>query len=404
MADVIPGVSGGTLALILGIYEELIATLDRLHLHWVRTFWNYVRKPRSGLKSELLDHFREMNLGFLLTLVAGVITAVILGSLFIPELLANYPVGVRGFFFGLILGSVWIPYTLMEEASTSSLFVSSLGLVIGALVGFFLANPNLRVQSAYRWETVESKGETLGEILYRSPAALPAQRIVWNDVNHSLRSALFSRKPGLRDSLIGDRSEGTSSVSLRKRLKLGSEPYENLRLPEGTSIRLPKLHFLYVFGAGFTAISAMVLPGISGSYILLILGAYFYVMFSLKSLFTGLVSGMVVPEASLILVTFLAGMLSGLVFLAKLLNYLLSEYRLATLGVLTGLMIGCLRGVWPFRRFRDGTIVNQFPSTINGPILSALLLMVAGCLSVGLLTVFNGVANPELEAKAVEGQ
>jgi putative membrane protein len=391
IADVIPGVSGGTLALILGIYEELIETLSGLHLRWLGTVWDYFSGNDSSLYAPLREQFQSMNLGFLFSLGGGVVTSVILGSLIIPGLLADYPVSVRGFFFGLILGSIWIPFTLMESQTTRSLMVSTLCLILAALVGFFLSNPNLRVQSAYEWQPVESTGKTLGELLRRSPPAQPAQRIFWNEANQSLRSTLFKSNPELREQLTGNSEQSSTTLSLKEQLKQGSEPYEELELPKGAVVRLPKLDLFYVFGAGFTAISAMILPGISGSYILLILGSYFFMTFSLKSLLSGFLQGTLILESGFIVTTFIIGMVSGLIVLTRILNYLLSRFRPATLGALTGLMIGCLRGVWPFRRFQDGTIVNYLPSAIGPQTISALGLILLGCSLVLVLTLVTEV-------------
>jgi putative membrane protein len=137
------------------------------------------------------------------------------------------------------------------------------------------------------------------------------------------------------------------------------------------------------------AISAMILPGISGSYILLIFGSYFYVTFSVKSFLSGLFDGRFHPIPFLILVVFMAGLLTGLAVLTRVLSYFLRNARPATVGALTGLMIGCLRGVWPYRVVRNGVTMNVLPATVTPTVRNGILFALVGFIVVFSLSWFG---------------
>ncbi|MFW6054002.1 MAG: DUF368 domain-containing protein [Persicimonas sp.] len=115
LADIVPGVSGGTMALILGIYTQFIDALKSLHLYWVGPLWRWVAR---GRKKEdwraFVEEVGTMNLAFLVTLGVGIFTAIIIGSLVIPTLMEDYPVQMRAFFFGLIVASVWVPLKMIS--------------------------------------------------------------------------------------------------------------------------------------------------------------------------------------------------------------------------------------------------------------------------------------------------
>ena len=229
-ADVVPGVSGGTIAFITGIYDELLESIKSVNL--------------ANLKLLFRGRFREfwkaVNGNFLLSLIFGIGLSIFTLARVITSLLQNYPVLVFAFFFGLILASAWFVSKDIEEWNYKTL--------IGLVVGIVLA--------------------------------------VW-----------------------------VSSV---------------------TAARTPDALW-FIFLCGFVAICAMILPGISGSFILLLMGKYEYVLGAVKNL-----------DAA-ILGVFALGAVVGITTFSRLLSYALRRFRAVTLAVLTGFIIGSLKKVWPWK-------------------------------------------------------
>ena len=237
IADVIPGVSGGTIALISGIYEELIDSIDNLNLTSLLV-----------LKKEGFSEFwNKINGRFLLPLILGIGSSIVFFSGIIHDLLIEYPIPVWAFFFGLIVASaIYIGRQLTKWTAVQ---------MVSMLIGFAIA---------------------LG-VTYFSPA------------------------------------EGSESL-------------------------------LWVFTCGVIAISALILPGVSGSFILLMLGLYTVVRGAAEDTMRN-------QELSslLILVAFVLGCGVGLLSFARVMSYAFKHYKNATLALLTGFMIGSLRKIWPWR-------------------------------------------------------
>ncbi|MFQ7901391.1 MULTISPECIES: DUF368 domain-containing protein [Pseudomonas] len=228
-ADVVPGVSGGTVAFITGIYDELL-----------RSIAAFPRALGSLLRGRVGEAWTIANAGFLITLLAGILTSVFSLARLITYLLEQHPIPVWSFFFGLILVSVHLVAREIRQRNLSS----GISFVLG-------------IAFAY-WITV----------------AAPMQ---W----------------------------GTDSLSL--------------------------------FFAGAIAICAMILPGISGSFVLVLLGLYPTVLAAVKSFDIA------------VLVVFAVGCAVGLLSFAKLLHWTLHRWRDLTLAFLTGLMLGSLNKVWPWK-------------------------------------------------------
>lgn len=387
-ADVIPGVSGGTIALIVGIYRELIRTLNSLHLRWIKPLGRLLllNAPAEQFK-QLSRQFEEMNFPFLVPLGAGILSAIALGSTFIPSLLSNYPVAVKALFFGLILASAWIPFQIVDTVSGRDVYLAIVVGIALAILGFFVSNPNLRLAGSVRWVGVESGGATMKTLLESVPSSKPAHRVYWSQHNQSFRAALKRRNPALAERLRSFRNRTVENVSAKKAIKARSEPYETIRVPSGLTLSVPRLSYWYVFFAGMLAITAMILPGISGSYILLILGSYFFVLNSVKGFLDGLLGGLVVLRQGLVIVLFAAGALVGLLVFTRVLEYLLDHWQTVTAAGLSGLMIGCLRGVWPFQRTLDGTVNLMVPAVWNPRVSVALVMFGLGVLTVFVLTL-----------------
>lgn len=228
-ADVVPGVSGGTIAFISGIYDELLRSIAGI--------------PEALLlllRGRIKDAWQMANATFLLVLFSGIITSILTLARVITYFLHHHPIPVWSFFFGLILVSTYL---------------------VGREIG--------------RWNWSRAVSFVLGlAFAYWITVAAPMQ---W-----------------------------------------GSD--------------LPSL-----FLAGAIAICAMILPGISGSFILLLLGLYSVVLGAVKDL------------NLLVLAVFASGCVVGLLSFARLLSWLLSRWRDLSLAFLSGLMLGSLNKVWPWK-------------------------------------------------------
>ena len=273
-SDVVPGVSGGTMAFILGIYEELFDAIKSFDLKSLQFFVTLKFRP-------LLD---RISWQFLLAVGIGILVAIFSLSKLLSWLLQNRPIFIWSFFLGLILASVLSVSRRVEAWRV----LTWLCLVGGTLGSYFL----------------------VGLV----PVATP------ND-------------------------------------------------------------YWFLFLCGAVAICAMILPGISGSYILVLLGKYQYVLDAVNHrdfLVLGLVA---------------AGACVGIIAFSRILGWLLKNYHDLMVATLTGLMIGSLRKVWPWKETLESVVdshgrmvplvqSNILPGQWNGEVLAALSLMVAGLLAV----------------------
>ena len=239
-ADIIPGVSGGTVALIVGVYKDLIAAIGDA--------FSAVLTLARGRFGEALRMARALNWGLLLPLAAGIFTAIGLGSLFVPALLEAYPVQCRALFFGLVLASLIVPWRERREHQTWHLVVAA----VAAVIAFVLVG------------------------LPRSGDAAD---------------------PGM----------------------------------------------LRVGGTAAIAINAMILPGVSGAFLLEVFGLYRPTLEALRSLDVGYIGA------------FALGAGLGLGLAAKGLSWLLDRHHDLTMTVLVGLLAGSLRALWPWVGFVEHT-------------------------------------------------
>ena len=236
-ADVIPGVSGGTIAFITGIYDQLVGSIASINAEAFRLL----------LQGRFKAFWRHINGGFLLSLIAGIGVSVITLAGLMQMLLTTYPIQTWAFFFGLIVAS--------------SIFI---------------------LRGISGWHLREYLMVILGVLLGATVCTLsPTQT------------------------------------------------------PDG-------LWFIFLSGA--IAICAMILPGISGSFILLILGKYQYIMGCISDL----VSGTDVTRNLLILGVFAAGALVGIIGFSKLLHWLLARWNKEVLIIMAGFIIGSLVKIWPW--------------------------------------------------------
>lgn len=230
MADVVPGVSGGTIAFISGIYEELIEAIRKVDL-------TALRQLCRGRFREL---WRHVDGAFLLPVLLGIGIAIFSLARVMTWLLANHPIEIWSFFFGLIIASALLVARQIERWNTATVTST----LIGAVVAW--------------WITVASPAQT----------------------------------------------------------------------PET---------WWFILLSGAIAICAMILPGISGAFILLLLGKYRYIMTAIGE--------MNMP----VILIFAVGAIAGIVSFSHLLSWLLKNRHDCTIAVLMGFMIGSLNKVWPWK-------------------------------------------------------
>ena len=229
-ADVVPGVSGGTVAFIVGIYEELINSIKSINPTNLKLLFSL----------RIAEFWKAINANFLLALVSGIAISIFSLAKLITYLLENEPVLVWAFFFGLVLSSTYfVTKTITQWDWKTYLF-----FVIGTVGAYFI--------------TVATPTETPNNLFF-------------------------------------------------------------------------------IFLCGAIAICAMILPGISGSFILVLLGKYFYIMSAVKSL------------DIVVMLVFICGAFIGITSFSNVLSFLLRRFHNTTIATLAGFMLGSLNKVWPWK-------------------------------------------------------
>lgn len=388
-SDVVPGVSGGTIALVLGIYEDFIAALGSINLQWIKhlAFW-----LGSGLKRHHLENaieaWKSIHWGFLLPLISGMLVAISVASKFVPILIEEYPVQMRALFFGLVLASIVV-------TARSATHVSLKHLAMGATfcVGtFWLLGVKGEPPSAVFSETTKDS-ITLGEFNRLHPSLdTPVQawcpRIGAND-NVAMRLSVQIVAPAEANRLNEICSDLVSAGSNAKAVNeiirqhgldtVATNPFFNLELPPGTEVKFKRPGLLFTFVSGAIAISAMVLPGISGSFLLLILGVYEFILMCLRAsiaFFTGTSSSF---HPVFFTLSFAAGVGAGVLGFSRVLKKLFADFRQATIVSLVGIMLGSLRVIWPFQLSTlDGSSASNYLPTMADPVFGAIAFCAIG--------------------------
>ncbi|WP_303317493.1 DUF368 domain-containing protein [Flavivirga abyssicola] len=278
-ADAVPGVSGGTIAFISGIYEELISSISNINISLFKTLFS------KGLKA----FWEQLNGNFLLALATGIIISFVSFMKLAKYLLENHPILIWSFFFGLIVASIYFVGKQISKWNASVI----IALIVGAGIAFYI-----------------------------------------------------TRLPAL-----------TTSESA-----------------------------LYLFLAGAIAICAMILPGISGSFILIILGAYKTLSDAIHDI-----------DIKKILV-FVSGALVGLLSFSHILKWLFKHYHNITLALLTGFIFGSLNKVWPWKKtltwhtnskgIKTPVLqesISPFSFDGESQLLFAIILMIIGFLTIFIL-------------------
>ncbi len=389
LADLVPGVSGATVALVLGIYPRALDAVSGIGWRMAR------RLRRAQFRAQLVVGARDPGslvndadgrdagrVLLLASLALGVGLAIAGGSRVLPPLLDEYPGQMGGLFFGLVLASVAVPIRRMERRT-----VRAWGLALAAaLAAFWLTG--LRAGTS---------GHAQGSVLLEleRPAAeelvlTSANTTLWaSDAEHGLRLAYGLARPATASA--GTRSVRADVVARMAGTAANLPPgaLRDVRAPVPVASvsqteplaggRDPAL--AYVFAAGVLAISAMSLPGLSGSFVLLALGLYGYVVHALRATLYHGDAG-----AAIVVATMIVAMTVGLLTFARILRRLFSRWPDAALAALAGLMLGSLRALWPFARHApDGAEVAALPIPGDPAVPGIVLMFAAGVLAVALL-------------------
>lgn len=238
-ADVVPGVSGGTIAFISGIYEELIDSINKVNLGTLKIL------RKEGFAAMWVS----INGNFLLSLVLGIGISVLSLARLIRHSLETQPILIWSFFFGLVLASIIYVGMKIQRWNLGTILL----LILGAFIGYIITTLT----------------------------------------------------------------------------------------PQNADVTYP-----YVFLSGALAICAMILPGISGGYILLLLGMYKPVLDALHDKDFGVIA------------VLMAGAITGLLSFSRLLKWLFDHYENLTLAILTGFIVGSLNKIWPWKEVLESEMIN----------------------------------------------
>ncbi|MFQ3168526.1 MAG: putative membrane protein [Limisphaerales bacterium] len=276
VANIIPGVSGGSMALALGIYERLIAAIGNVGPGTLTAALG-IAGFRDGARARFLAEWRRVDGAFLSWIATGGAVAVVVFSRVMVWLLEQWHDPTYGFFSGLILVSIWMPLKMIRR------FGAAEGL--SAVVG-------------------------LGLVLALTFSA---------DSEQQLTDA--KRKVEMKQAQV---EQTATPQTAQAQSSLGQADAKRIA---------------FYFLCGAVAISAMVLPGVSGSFIMILLGAYFEVLQAVND------------RDALVVLVFMAGCAAGLLLFTRLLKWVLSRWHDPTVAWLAGLMAGSLVALWPFRKF-----------------------------------------------------
>ena len=293
----IPGVSGGTVAFITGVYEELIDSISKINFNSFKKLF----------KEGFISFYNEINGKFLFTIFGGIILSFFSVSLLLDLLIEKYELYIYGLFFGMIVGSFYVIYNKLEKLT----FGTSIALIVGFIVGMI--------------------------------------------------------------------------ISFADKVNLGNSE-------------------LIIFISGIIAISGMIIPGLSGSYLLLLMGNYTLIMVdSVNSLYFSIVDlfkldfNFIYDDERVyllkVLFLFTTGSILGLIFLSNILGSLLKNHKSITLAVIVGFIAGSLRGVWPWKIKSQeleeiDKIAVYIPEVNNDNSLLAVVYIIIGILFVVLLEKF----------------
>lgn len=289
-ANIIPGVSGGTFLLIFNIYERVFAILNGIDRSVVTRIislgWTILRhQGRQRTITDFSDFCREKDFIFLIKLLTGAVAAILALSTLMKYLLIHHFSVTYSLFFGLILVSVLIPVKMLKRLRARLILFVCLGGALTVTVSWAV-NP---------YDKAKIKSD-------------------------HYRAQYRQMDPAVRANGAGD---------------AGPLSYTGKYTPD---------EYLYAAICGAVSISAMVLPGISGSLVMILMGAYFDVISAISAL------KQFHMDTILFLGSFACGIVVGGLLFARIIHFVLNRWYDATMAFLIGLMAGSLYALWPFKK------------------------------------------------------
>lgn len=350
-ADIIPGVSGGTIAFISGIYEHLIFAISSFNFKRILYFFLFFFKRSEKYKKEI----SEIPFVFLIVLLAGIAIGILSMSKIIPFLMEEYPFFTYSLFFGLILFSITIPYKKMEHTFVDYIILFIFSIITFYIVGLtpfkdykvYLKQNNtsktLFIDDNGKFEFLLSK-----EDLEKNTIEITKNNQLVFSVNLQNITQKFTTK-NQEETLLLQVKKNNSNLEIKGILS-------KKNLFEGGTLR-----YIWIFFIAAVAICAMILPGISGAYILVLFGEYQNILKALN-------------EFDIItIVVFLLGVSTGLLSFVRFLKYLLKHYHSYTMAALTGFLVGSLNKIFPLKYTNDFSVSNISIGVIIA-IIGAILL------------------------------
>ena len=288
IADLIPGVSGGTIAFITGIYDDLLNAISKVNGQFFKNLFS----PNYKIALE------ESSARFLIILLSGIGTSIILFARLMHYLMEFHAVATWSLFFGLIIASI---YSLRKNVK-KLIGINLIWILLGGIFAY--------------------------TIVSLVPVSTPDD-------------------------------------------------------------------YYFIFFCGFIAIMAMILPGLSGSFLLLILGKYQFITGAIKSPFEG--------NNITIMIIFAIGAVLGLLMFSRVLKYFLNNFHEATMSFLIGVLIGSLKKVWPWKKVLESVTIrgktkvlreaNFIPEVFDSSVMIAIFLAILGFFIVFYLDKFAGDKN-----------
>lgn len=337
-ADIVPGISGGTIAFIMGFYDDLLRSISSFNL-----------KALADLcRLRIKSFFDQVGWEFLTALFIGIAISFITLASYFDYILGHevYRIYLYAAFFGLIVASIYFCAKQMDE--WKPLYI--VGFFVGAVIAFFLTDtqlkpintePKFEVQVESRWEhhqkplvNYDYERQMLLNVAQTTLSAMVAKGSI---TPNTTAIAQASQTPGR----VGDFADHTYKPGLE----------------------------MWLVMCGAIGIMAMLLPGISGSYMLTILGVYALAIGALTDFINGLKSGQFLTDDFYILASLAIGIVVGALLFSRVVHWMIRHYRSLTIATMIGFMVGALRSVWPFYSYE----YELNPLKLEkGPILIAL--------------------------------
>jgi len=308
-ANLVPGVSGGTLALILNVYEQLIEAIHNISLGTLWTILRLLTFKKTALEA-FKEEMKRIDAGFIMIILLGVLASIFAFAGLMTYLISNYHDPINGFFFGLILLSILVPYAMIKKKDFKVWVTIFLAVVMIVFLSFLTTGEETIEKEQAKIEMEETTGaESAGEL----------------------------------ESIVD---------------------------------------YAVLFLSGALAISAMALPGVSGSLIMLLMGKYFVLLQAVND------------RNLLILLVFVLGTLFGIILFTRVINFMLRKFHDVTMGFLTGLVAGSLWVIWPFKNTFTLTngekiyLSNKLPTDFGAnEVLVLIAVVLGGGLVMGMMII-----------------